>query len=50
LPVVWYGCETWYFTWRKEHGLRLLENRVLRRIIGPKKDEVAGEWRKLDMI
>jgi hypothetical protein len=50
LPVVLYGCETWYFMWRKEHGLRLLENRVLRKIIKPRRDEVTGEWRKLHMI
>jgi hypothetical protein len=49
LPVV-YGCETWYFTLRKEHGLRLLENRVLRKIFGPKREEVTGEWMKLRMI
>jgi hypothetical protein len=47
LPVVLYGCETWSLTLRKEHSLRVLENRVLRRIFGPKKDEVTGEWRKL---
>ena len=47
LPVVWYGCETWSLTLRKERRLRVLENRVLRRILGPKGDEVTGEWRKL---
>jgi len=47
LPVVWYGCETWSLTLRKERRLRVLENRVLRRIFGPKRDEVTGEWRKL---
>jgi hypothetical protein len=47
LPVVLYGCETWSLTLREEHGLRVLENRVLRRIFGPKRDEVTGEWRKL---
>jgi hypothetical protein len=47
LPVVLYGCETWYLTLREEHRLRVLENRVLRTIFGPKRDEVAGEWRKL---
>ena len=50
LPVVVYGCETWYLAFRKEHDLRLLENRVLRKIFGPKRDEVTGEWRKLHMI
>jgi hypothetical protein len=47
LPVVLYGCETLSLTLREEHGLRVFENRVLRRISGPKKDEVTGEWRKL---
>jgi hypothetical protein len=47
LPVVLYGCETWSLTLREEHRLRLFENRVLRRIFGPKRDEVTGEWRKL---
>jgi hypothetical protein len=47
LPVVWYGCETWFLTLREEHRLRVFENRVLRRIFGPKRDEVTGEWRKL---
>jgi hypothetical protein len=42
-----YGCETWSLTLREEHRLRVFENRVLRRIFGPKKDEVTGEWRKL---
>ena len=47
LPVVLYGCETWSLTLREERRLRVFENRVLRRIFGPKKDEVTGEWRKL---
>jgi hypothetical protein len=47
LPVVLYGCETWFLTLREEHRLRVFENRVLRRIFGPKRDEVIGEWRKL---
>jgi hypothetical protein len=47
LPVVLYGCETWSLTLREEHKLRVFENRVLRRIFGPKRDEVTGEWRKL---
>jgi hypothetical protein len=47
LPVVLYGCETWSLTLREEHRLRVFENRVLRRLLGPKRDEVAGEWRKL---
>jgi hypothetical protein len=48
LPVVLYGCETWSLTLREEHRLRVFENRVMRRIFGPKRDEVTGEWRKLD--
>jgi hypothetical protein len=47
LPVVLYGFETWSLTLREEHRLRVFENRVLRRIFGPKRDEVTGEWRKL---
>jgi hypothetical protein len=47
LPAVLCGCETWYLTLREEHRLRVFENRVLRRIFGPKRDEVTGEWRKL---
>jgi hypothetical protein len=42
-----YGYETWSLTLREEHRLRVSENRVLRRISGPKRDEVMGEWRKL---
>jgi hypothetical protein len=45
--VVLYGCETWSLTLRKEHRLRVFENRVLRRIFGPERDEVTGCWRKL---
>jgi hypothetical protein len=47
LPVVLYGCGTWSLTLREEHRLRVPENRVLRRIFGPERDEVTGEWRKL---
>jgi hypothetical protein len=47
LPVVLYGCGTWSLTLREEHRLRVFENRVLRRIFGPKRDEVIGGWRKL---
>jgi hypothetical protein len=47
MEMVCYGCETWSLTLRKEHRLRVFENRVLRRIFGPKRDEVTGEWRKL---
>jgi len=42
LPVV-YGCETWSLTLREEQSLRVFENRVPRRIFGPKRDEVTGE-------
>jgi hypothetical protein len=48
--VVLYGCETWSLTLREEHGLRVFENRVLRRIFGPKRNEVTGGrggWREL---
>jgi hypothetical protein len=47
LPVVLYGCETSSLALREEHRLRVFENRVLRRIFGPKRDEIIGEWRKL---
>jgi hypothetical protein len=47
LPVVLYGCETLPLTLREEHRLRVFENRVLRRIFGPKGNEVTGEWSKL---
>jgi hypothetical protein len=47
LPVVLYGSETWSLTLREEHRPRVFENRVLRKIFGPKSDEVTGEWRKL---
>jgi hypothetical protein len=46
-PVVLYGCETWSLTLREERIQRVFENRVLRRVFGPKRDEVTGEWRKL---
>jgi hypothetical protein len=46
LPVL-YGCETWPLTMWKERRFRVLENRVLRRIFGHKRDEVKGDWRKL---
>ena len=47
LSVVLYGCETWSLTLREERRLRVFENRVLRRVFGPNRDEVTGEWRKL---
>jgi hypothetical protein len=46
-PVVLYGCETWSLALREERRLRVFENRVLRKVFGPKRDEVTGEWRKL---
>jgi hypothetical protein len=45
--MVLYGFETWSLTLREECRLRVSENRVLRRVFGPKRDEVTGEWRKL---
>ena len=47
LPVVLYGCETWSFTLMEKRRLRILENMVLRRIFGPNRDEVRGEWKRL---
>jgi len=47
LLVVLYGCENWSLTLREERRLRVFENRVLRRLFGPRRDEVTGEWRKL---
>jgi len=44
---VFYGYETWSLTLKEERRLRVFENRVLRRIFGPKREEVTGEWRKL---
>jgi hypothetical protein len=46
-PVDVFGCETWFLTLREEYRLNVFENRVLRRIFGPKMDEVTGGWRKL---
>jgi hypothetical protein len=46
LPVVLYGCETWSLTLREEHGLRVFEHRMLRRIFGSKREE-DGSWKKL---
>jgi len=42
-----YGCETWSLTLREERRLKVFENRVLRRVFGPRRDEVTREWRKL---
>ena len=47
LLIILYGCETWSLTSKEEHRLRVFENGALRRIFGPKRDEVTGEWRKL---
>ena len=47
LSVVLYGCETWPLTMREERRLKVTENRVMRRIFGPKRDEVTGKWIKL---
>jgi hypothetical protein len=47
LPLVLYGCESRSLTLREEHRLRVFENRVLKRIFRPKRDEVTWEWRKL---
>jgi hypothetical protein len=47
LSVILYGCGTWSLTLREEHRQRVLEKRILRRIFGPKRDDVTGEWRKL---
>jgi hypothetical protein len=46
LPVVLRGCGTWSVALREEHRLRVFENRVLRKILGPKRDEVTREWRR----
>jgi hypothetical protein len=47
LPIVLYGCGTWSLTLREEHRPRMFENRVLRRIFGPMRDAITGDWRKL---
>ena len=47
LPVVLYGCEAWSLTLRKGRKLRVFENMVLRRIFGPRREELTGEWRRL---
>jgi hypothetical protein len=47
LPVVLYGCKTWSLKLREEKGVRAFEKRVLRRIFGPKRDEMTEEWRKM---
>ena len=50
LPVDLYGCETWSLTRREERNLRVFENMVLRRIFGPRRDEVTGEWRRMHNV
>jgi hypothetical protein len=47
LPVVLYGCETWFLRLREQPRLTVFKNRVLRRIFGSKRDEVTGKWRRL---
>jgi hypothetical protein len=47
LPVVLYGCETWSLIVMEEYKLRVFEDRVLRRIFGPKRSGVTGGWRKM---
>jgi len=47
LTVVLYGCETWSLILREQRKLRVFENMVLKRIFGPRRDEVTGEWRRL---
>jgi len=50
LPFVLYGCDTWSLTLREERKLRVFENMVLRRIFGPRRDEVTGEWKRLHNV
>jgi hypothetical protein len=47
MHVLLYGCGTWSLTLREEHGLKVFENRVMKRIFGPKMDEITGSWGKL---
>jgi hypothetical protein len=47
LPIVLYGCETWSLTLREKRKLTVIENKVLRRIFGPRREEVTGKWRRL---
>jgi hypothetical protein len=47
LSIILYGCETWSLKLREERRLKVFENSELRRIFGPNRDEVTGEWRKL---
>ena len=47
MPVILRGCETWSVALREKHRMRVFDNRVLRKILGPKRDEVTREWRRL---
>jgi len=47
LPVVSYGRVTWSLTTRNERGMRVVENSLMTRIFGPKRDEIRRDWRKL---
>ena len=47
MPVILYGCETWSLTLREDRNLTVFKNKVLRRICGPRRDEITGEWRRL---
>jgi len=49
LPAVLYGCKTWSFTMREERKLKVFENRVLKGIFGPKRDEVTGNGENYTM-
>jgi hypothetical protein len=46
-PVVLYGCGTWFLTLREKRRLKVFENRMLRKMFGPKRNEVMGDWRRL---
>jgi hypothetical protein len=48
--VVLYGCETWSLTLREEHRLRAFENKMLKRMFGPRRAEVTGGWRKVHNV
>jgi hypothetical protein len=47
MPAVLYVCEIWWLSLSEENRLKVFENRVLKRIFGPERDELTGEWRKL---
>jgi hypothetical protein len=50
LPVVLFECDTWSLALREEHRLKVFENRVLRTIFGPKRDEVTRDWGKVHNV